>query len=792
MADELLNRLNPAQRDAASWLDGPQLVLAGAGSGKTRVIVHRIAWLIESGHARPDQVLAVTFTNRAAREMRERLAELVGPAADQATVTTFHSACARWLRRFAPHVGLSAGFSIWDDDDCRRMLRECARELELPHDASALRLYASRIDDARNRAATPEELETQARSTADEQLADLYRAWLELLRRSNATDFGGLIQHLVHLLEQRPDVRATMHERYPHVLVDEFQDTNVAQYRLLQGLAPPGCPVTVVGDDDQSIYRWRGATVENVRRFVDDYAPVHIVRLEQNYRSTTPILEAAHRIVSRLEDRMDKKLFTDRADATTPLALICNDDRHEADLVVETLRAWQAEANQPWREMAIFYRTNAQSRVFEERLRASRIPYRIVGGVGFFDRREVRDVLAWLRVAANPADEAAFLRIANVPPRGLGSTTMDQLHALREDYPDARELLEHYRGRLNRRTNRRTREGLEELQLLLERLHRDVATVPSADLIHQALHATGYISYLQQDDPDTADERVRNVEELVNAARDVADRTGDPSLARFLEEAALESGDRQGHDEDGVQLMTVHTAKGLEFTNVIVTGMEDALFPLVRRDADASREHEDEERRLCYVAITRARDRLVLSAARTRRLHNRTRTNDPSVFLRELVPEHVPFDPRCVVRSLDWRHDPRGGVGSDGVGSDDMGSWGSGGDGRRDEWSARTPMWDEFDQRPWEERSSDSGSRRRGARAATIPEDGVVFDDSFYPQHSVDDAQRWIGRRAEHRSFGIGTVIAADPSGDRVRLTIRFPGDQTRKVIASYVTLLDD
>lgn len=779
MGSPLTATLNAAQSHAVTLRPQPALILAGAGSGKTRVITHRIAWLIDQGLSNGGDILAMTFTNRAALEMRERVAALCDRRGGYATITTFHSACARWLRRYARLAGLPSAFSIYDTDDQRDILKRCAKDLSLPSDRGALRDFMQRIDDAHNRALSPHDLDTLARSRADEEFAGLYRAYHVGLTNAGAVDFGTLITTMLHLLETDDGLRARFHDDFRHILVDEFQDTNTAQYRLLQALAPPGGSVMVVGDDDQSIYGWRGAEVENVRRFVADYAPVEVIKLEQNYRSVAPILQAAHHLVKELEDRMPKELQAVREGDQAPLVMIGSDDREEADQVSTKIRDLVHQDGLHFSDIAVFYRTNAQSRVLEQRLRADGVPYRLIGSVGYFDRKEIKDVLAWLRLVSNPADDIAFERVIKSPPRGIGQVTLDKLYAVRENNANWVRALEVWLGSTQGKKSKRSRASIEALVEMLSELGVHVAHLSPAELMEAVIERSGYLEWLQQSEAETFEDRLRNVHELIHAAREHARENEDATIETFLESVALVSNRDEGDEGDSVQLMTVHTSKGLEFPVVFVTGMEEDLFPLARRDLAADDDaHQREERRLAYVALTRAEDRLYLCAVQRRQRFGSVTTARPSIFLQELLAaEFVGFDPSSVTQDLSWADGRGGGGGWDRPLEDD---WRV-----PDARSSGPSRSDDLDQRPWSERTQGKSSSRN-----EIPEDGVIFDDSYYPDGRDQAAEQWSGRLVQHKLFGVGTVVAADLGGHKVRLTIRFATVGEKTVIADYVEVL--
>ncbi len=768
MTGTVTQGLNPEQRAAVVHDDGPLLILAGAGSGKTRVITHRIAHLIERG-TDPASIVAMTFTNKAAKEMRERATHLVGDSAGRVLISTFHSACARWLRESARSVGLSRRFSIYDEADQLVVLQEVARRLDKPTDLGAARHFRGHVEAAKHEALRVAEVEQRAVGAEAEEIATVFAAYQAALAASNALDFGDLVSRLVHALEDDARLRSAFHARYRHVLVDEFQDTNVAQYRLLCLVAGPDADVTVVGDDDQAIYGWRGATVANVRAFCDDHVGTQTIRLEQNYRSAPTILEVAHTVVEALPGRLPKRLRTDRTDREPVRVFIGADDREEAAFVareIERLRVAHELSNG---DFAVFFRTNAQSRVFEERFRHLGIDHEVRGIVSWFDRREVKDLIAYLRLAVNPADEVAFRRIANVPARGIGKTTLRRLIAHHDASTTASfaDSLTAFSARPVGRLAARTREGIEDLATLLSMLGRLHEDARPAELLETVLVETEYESYLTTDDAVTADDRLQNVRDLVASAREFEHDDDDGDVAAFLESMALATPRAlTGDDPTRVQLMTIHAAKGLEFPVVFVTGVEAGQLPLRRNaGANGADADEDEERRLCYVAFTRARERLYVTAAMRRRLWGQQRDCDPSPYLLELEDAPIEIVGESSCKSLDWRRSrPQ----------------------RRSR--DRRAQRDPFDQRSWPERAGgDSGGWSDGDEWR-VPDEGLVFDDDS-PADPGDDGL--IGRQAHHKTFGTGVVTGAEGRGPTARLSIDFPEVGAKKVVAQYVELVD-
>ncbi|BDG03620.1 ATP-dependent helicase [Anaeromyxobacter oryzae] len=658
MSEDLLQDLNDAQREAVLHGDGPLLVLAGAGSGKTRVIVHRIARLVRDEGVIPWQILAVTFTNKAAGEMRERLEALLGLAAQELWVQTFHAFGARFLRREAARAGLPPSFAIYDTDDQVRLVKRLFAEMGV-EDGSPLtaREALSRIDRWKNAALRPAEVEVSSYDVEGQLARQLYERYQAALLRAGAADFGDLIVMPTRLLEEDAALRARWAGRFRHVLVDEFQDTNPAQYRLMKALAGARRNVCVVGDDDQAIYRWRGADVSNILGFDQDFPGTRVVKLEQNYRSTRTILDAAHAVISRAKRRREKRLWTDR-DAGAALALLVGEDEHaEAERIARGVAAERGRGT-PGDEIAVLYRTNAQSRPLEAALRAARIPYVIVRGTSFYERAEVKDAAAYLRLALNPASDIDLERVVNRPARKIGEKTVERLraHATAKGIP----LYEAIADRdAVAELKPAARAALGEFHDIVASLHADVPALDAGIAVQEALKRSGLLARLEEDHSDEAVERAENLAELVAAAREFdeallgeapptdPDDVRPPPLARFLEQIAL-LGEADAETPEGrVALMTLHAAKGLEFEAVFLAGLEDGTLPYERPWSDQTPverdEALDEERRLCYVGMTRAKARLTLSLARRRMGYGEGgpsyRQMEPSRFLRDLPPE---------------------------------------------------------------------------------------------------------------------------------------------------------
>lgn len=637
----LIDPLNPAQREAVTSPAPAQLVLAGAGSGKTRVLVHRIAWLLRVEGISPHGILAVTFTNKAANEMRGRIEELLSLPTQGLWVGTFHSIAHRLLRRHAREARLPDTFQILDSDDQYRLLRRLMKTLELDESRWPPRQAQWYINAHKEEGRRARHL-PETNHPFERQMLRLYLAYEEACERAGLVDFAELLLRTHEMLRDTPALLAHYQERFQHVLVDEFQDTNRIQYAWLRLLTQPRENLFVVGDDDQSIYSWRGAEIENLNKFQHDYPKHRLVRLEQNYRSTGNILNAANALILNNEGRLGKTLWTEGGEGEPIAVYTAFNEQEEAYFVVERIKQWAAQGN-PRREAAILYRSNAQSRQFEEKLLAMGVPYRVYGGLRFFERAEIKDALGYLRLIANRRDDASFERVVNTPTRGIGAKTIDTL----------REMARHENLTLWDAAERlcrspalaaRARTPLIGFLQLIEKLAHTTHELALADQVKLVIADSGLRDHYKKEKGDQGEARVENLDEFVNAARQFENEPQlDPDLPRldqFLSHAALEAGDNRGDaSEDCVQLMTLHAAKGLEFDLVFVVGLEEGLFPSLQSLEDEGR--LEEERRLCYVGITRAKQKLVLTHAETRRLYGKENYPRPSRFLREIPGEYL-------------------------------------------------------------------------------------------------------------------------------------------------------
>jgi DNA helicase-2/ATP-dependent DNA helicase PcrA len=786
VAEDLLQDLNDAQREAVLHEEGPLLVLAGAGSGKTRVIVHRIARLVLERGVVPWQILAVTFTNKAAGEMRERLERLLGRASGELWVQTFHAFGARFLRREAARAGLSPTFAIYDDDDQLRLVKRLLAELGADEgDPLTPRQALSFIDRWKNSALRPGEVEAAPHDPAAQLAREVYGRYERALARAGAVDFGDLLLRPVRLLEEDPALRARWAGRFRHLLVDEFQDTNPAQYRLLQLLTGPRRNVCVVGDDDQAIYRWRGADVSNILGFDATYPGAKVVKLEQNYRSTRTILDAAHAVISRARRRREKRLWTE-AGGGAPLSLLVGEDEHaEAERIARAV-AMERGRGTAGEEIAVLYRTNAQSRPIEAALRAARIPYVIVRGTSFYERAEVKDAAAYLRLALSPRSDLDLERIVNRPPRGIGERTVERLraHAAARGLSLFEALAE--RDAIPE-LKPAARRALGELHALLAGMAADVPALDAGVAVQEALTRSGMLARLEEEHSDEAVDRAENLAELVGAAREFDEAIlgepppGDPEevrpppLARFLEQIAL-LGEADAETPEGrVALMTLHAAKGLEFEAVFLAGLEDGTLPHERpwleQSAAEQAEAADEERRLCYVGMTRAKARLTLSLARRRMTFGAGgpsyRATEPSRFLRDLPPE---LFGEAVAREVRAREDRAAGA-------------------------ARPPLVRRhpgaLDGEPHIELDGPELERPAPALASrparTPARGGPWVDDSFDQRPEPGAAALSRGERVLHPTFGEGVVLACEEGGADPKATVRFGSVGDKRVLARFL-----
>lgn len=630
----IYDTLNEPQREAVYYTEGPLLILAGAGSGKTRVLTHRIAYLIEEKGVNPWNILAITFTNKAAGEMRERVDRLVGFGSESIWVSTFHSMCVRILRRHISLLGYDTNFTIYDADDQKTLMKDVCKLLQIDTKIYKERALLAAVSHAKNELVTPEEFRLNAGGDfSQRKIAEVYEEYEKQLKANNALDFDDLLIKTVQLFQTQADVLEYYQERFRYIMVDEYQDTNTVQFELVRLLASKYRNLCVVGDDDQSIYKFRGANIKNILNFEQYFEDAKVIKLEQNYRSTSNILNAANAVIRNNAGRKDKTLWTDNGDGEKIQFRQFDSAYDEAEYIVDDIRKRVREKEYSYHDNVILYRTNAQSRMFEEKFVTANIPYKIVGGINFYARREIKDLLAYLKTVDNGKDDLAVRRIVNVPKRGIGLTSINRV----QDYAAAYNIgfYDALRAVDLIPNIGRGASKLESFVALIEHFKTDAEDMSISDLLKEIIEETGYIESLQAEDMVEAETRIENIDELLSKVaayeEDCEDRNEPASLSGFLEEVALVADiDSLDEDTDYVVLMTLHSAKGLEFPNVYLAGMEDGLFPSYMTITADDPEEVEEERRLCYVGITRAEKELTLTCARRRMIRGETQYNKMS------------------------------------------------------------------------------------------------------------------------------------------------------------------
>ncbi|MEN9286144.1 MAG: ATP-dependent helicase PcrA [Actinomycetota bacterium] len=739
-----LTQLNPDQRDAVEYLGGPLLIVAGAGSGKTRVLTHRVAHLIASG-VHPMNILAITFTNKAADEMRARVKSLVGEVADRMWVSTFHAACVRILRMTADKIGYTKNFTIYDSSDSQRLIGQIIRDLNLDPKRFPAKGAQARISLWKNELVDAGGANDTAFGPFDKKYAEIYSEYQHRLHRAGAMDFDDLLVNVVMLFRRNPDALAAFQDRFKHVLVDEYQDTNLAQNEIVLLLGREHHNVCVVGDTDQSIYAFRGADYRNILQFERAFPDVYTVVLAQNYRSTQVILDAANAVISNNVERKPKELWTEVGSGDKIVRYYAEDEDEEARFVIAELKRLHRHEAVNWRETAVFYRTNAQSRVIEEFLIDADIPYRVIGGTKFYDRKEVKDAIAYLRCVANPADEISIRRVINVPRRGVGDTSLDKVAALAAQ--QSLGLSVALRRAAQAGVGGAALRGINDFITLIDSLAGEVEQGP-AHLLRELLERSGYLAELRNEDTIESQGRVENLEELIGAAEEFPD-TND-----FLEKVSLVSDTDDIAGDDKVMMMTLHSAKGLEFPNVFIIGMEEGVFPHSRSLLESAA--LEEERRLAYVGITRAERRLYVSHAWSRSLHGSRQYNPPSRFLDE-----IPLD------LLDRR-------GSVDTGADE----GRGHLRERTDWS-RTPV-------PDFRGGSSRGTSRGGSRSVTSAASDALRPPAREPrtEHTFS-----IGDDVVHPVFGEGVIINVEGTGEKAEAEVRFVDRGTKRLALAWAPL---
>ena len=762
----LLDALNEPQRQAVMATDGPLLILAGAGSGKTRVLTHRTAYLIEECGVNPYNIMAITFTNKAAGEMRERIDQMVGYGSESIWVCTFHSTCVRILRRYIDRLGFGTNFTIYDSDDQKTLMKDICKRLEIDTKMYKEKMFLSAISSAKDELIDPIEFETRAAGDyVKRKQAQVYREYQQALKQNNALDFDDLIMKTVELFKLDKEVLASYQDRFRYIMVDEYQDTNTAQFELIRLLALKYQKLCVVGDDDQSIYKFRGANIYNILNFEHHFPDATVIKLEQNYRSTQNILDAANAVIANNQGRKEKRLWTDNGAGDKITFEQLDTAAEEADFVARDIARRVRKGEYQYKDCAILYRTNAQSRLFEERFITANIPYKIFGGVNFYARKEVKDLLAYLKTIDNGQDDLAVRRIINIPKRGIGAASINKvaLYAQEQEisFYDALCVAEQVPG-LGKAAAK-----IRPFVLFIQSMKAKAKLLSVADLLQEVIETTGYVRELEAEGTDEAEARIENIDELISKAVDYAEVEEAPTLNGFLENVALVA-DIDSFDEnsDYVVLMTLHSAKGLEFPNVYLAGLEDGLFPsYMSITSDNSQAEIEEERRLAYVGITRAKKNLTITSARVRMVRGQTQYGKVSRFVREIPPELLSreiYEPKPKEESIEQSAFQKARKAFRTVPS-----YGGSGYGK--------------------EVGEGYGSTFHSSKATKPVYTKVENQRDFGSAGGTLSYQ--VGDRARHIKFGDGEVMAIVSGGRDYEVTVDFDKAGTKKMFASFAKL---
>lgn len=762
----LLDALNEPQRQAVMATDGPLLILAGAGSGKTRVLTHRTAYLIEECGVNPYNIMAITFTNKAAGEMRERIDQMVGYGSESIWVCTFHSTCVRILRRYIDRLGFGTNFTIYDSDDQKTLMKDICKRLEIDTKMYKEKMFLSAISSAKDELIDPIEFETRAAGDyVKRKQAQVYREYQQALKQNNALDFDDLIMKTVELFKLDKEVLASYQDRFRYIMVDEYQDTNTAQFELIRLLALKYQNLCVVGDDDQSIYKFRGANIYNILNFEHHFPDATVIKLEQNYRSTQNILDAANAVIANNQGRKEKRLWTDNGAGDKITFEQLDTAAEEADFVARDIARRVRKGEYQYKDCAILYRTNAQSRLFEERFITANIPYKIFGGVNFYARKEVKDLLAYLKTIDNGQDDLAVRRIINIPKRGIGAASINKvaLYAQEQEisFYDALCVAEQVPG-LGKAAAK-----IRPFVLFIQSMKAKAKLLSVADLLQEVIETTGYVRELEAEGTDEAEERIENIDELISKAVDYAEGEEAPTLNGFLENVALVA-DIDSFDEnsDYVVLMTLHSAKGLEFPNVYLAGLEDGLFPsYMSITSDNSQAEIEEERRLAYVGITRAKKNLTITSARVRMVRGQTQYGKVSRFVREIPPELLSgkiYEPKTKEEPIEQSTFQKARKAFRTVPS-----YGGSGYGK--------------------EVGEGYGSTFRSSKATKPVYTKVENQRDFGSAGGALSYQ--VGDRVRHIKFGDGEVMAIVSGGRDYEVTVDFDKVGTKKMFASFAKL---
>ncbi|MEE0956219.1 MAG: UvrD-helicase domain-containing protein [Eubacterium sp.] len=796
-----LETLNEPQKEAVTTTDGPVLILAGAGSGKTRALTSRIAYLIDEKKVRPWNIMAITFTNKAAGEMRERVNRIVGDGAEYVWVATFHSSCCRILRRYIDRIGYSNNFTIYDTDDSRTVIKRVMKELELDSRTYHERSLLSQISAAKNNGISPDEFEKQSFRWEQKTIAKAYRAYEAELKANNALDFDDLLLKTVELFESCPEVLEYYQDRLKYIMVDEYQDTNTVQFRFVSLLARKYHNLCVVGDDDQSIYKFRGADIRNILEFEHVYPDAKVIYLEQNYRSTQPILDAANAVISHNRGRKEKKLWTAIGGEEKARFRQFDNSYDEAEFVISEIQEKHREEGKPFSDYAILYRTNAQSRAFEEQCVARNIPYKIVGGINFYAHREIKDILAYLTVLENPSDDLAVRRIINVPKRGIGQTSIGKVEEFAQvnnlSFYEALERAPIIPGM------KRAAGSIEEFRNLLEGFAKEKDSMAVSELIGRILEETGYRKELEEEGTDEAETRIENLKELISKASDYDDQSENPTLSDFLQQVSLVADiDSVEEGSDYVLLMTLHSAKGLEFDSVYMTGMEDGVFPgfkaITAEEEDSFDEQDgqrtgretsemEEERRLCYVGITRAKRHLTLTASQSRIMYGERQYYNASRFIHEIPRAMIDLG-RDTTDTRRFLNMPSGDLG----GLSRLLSGGqNGGNAAADSRKGNLRNADQASGYGTARGYGSAGYVYGGGNGPDRKKTSAMgkFKPKEFTVQKAGHLDYQVGDKVRHRKFGAGVVTEILDGKKDFEVTVDFENFGTRRMFASFAKL---
>ena len=747
----IYDTVNDKQKEAVEYTEGPLLILAGAGSGKTRVLTHRVAWLIDELGVNPWNIMAITFTNKAAGEMRDRVDQLVGYGSESIWVSTFHSTCVRFLRRHSDRIGYDTNFTIYDTDDQKTVIKDVCKRLQIDTKQLKERTIMNAISSAKDELITPEQFYLNAAGDYQQKrIAQCYMEYQATLKKSNAFDFDDLIMKTVELLKNNEDVLEGYQRRFRYIMVDEYQDTNTAQFELIRLLAGGYRNLCVVGDDDQSIYKFRGANIRNILDFESVYPEAKVIKLEQNYRSRGRILDAANAVISHNIGRKEKALWTDKGEGEKIHFIQFDTAYDEADYIIKDIRQKVQEQEKRYDDFAVLYRTNAQSRLLEERCIFAGVPYNVVGGTNFYSRKEIKDVLAYLKTIDNGRDDIAVKRIINVPKRGIGATTINKV----QDYADLHEISFFQALEEADRIPTLGKAGvkLEPFVTLIRSFRTKAKEYGLGRLMQDILDTTGYLAYLEESEEEDAEDRIENVDELLNKMIDYEDSAEEPTLSGFLEEVALVADiDSVDGSEEKVLLMTLHSAKGLEFDHVYLAGMEDGVFPSYMTITGDDPSEIEEERRLAYVGITRAMEHLSITCARQRMIHGQTQYNMISRFVRE-IPEEL----------LDHKLP-----------------------------SKKHPEWEEAAfKKPLVKAVVRPKTTQAEAKPFLLRSAQTMSKPAAAPtKEGAGTLGYGVGDRVKHMKFGEGTVMQIDPGTRDYQVTVAFDTAGTKIMYAGFAKL---